>query len=306
MRYEYFKDPKLQQQFDEDGIVQVPMLDASEVKLLKDTFHRLHPELPEIMKSGFFSCTCFGTEDYRYEIHNTIGRICDEKLDEILQNYRVLVYTMLTKGVGSKSRLLVHQDWTIVDESKYASLSLWIPLEDATVENGTVHAIRGSHRLMPTFRGGTLLSPFENVSDYAITQMEPFPVKAGHALLFDQSIIHYSPPNQTGNLQIRAISSIVPADAEVQLVYKDPEDPGSPLRFYAAEDKFHLHYDDFLTQKEQEPLSKQVLKEIPGFENPMLNLEEFKTRLNRLPSRRNFFRKLFEKKPSDTWYFSES
>ncbi|HYE04165.1 MAG TPA: phytanoyl-CoA dioxygenase family protein [Planctomycetota bacterium] len=90
-----------------------------------------------------------------------------------------------------------HQDaayWPIVTERE-RGLGMWLALDDATVANGTMHVVPGSHRaLRPHYRDPN--------SDHHIRADEPegaVPVElpAGGALFFNYGVLHCTRDNRT-------------------------------------------------------------------------------------------------------------
>ncbi|MBA3846106.1 MAG: phytanoyl-CoA dioxygenase family protein [Planctomycetes bacterium] len=90
-----------------------------------------------------------------------------------------------------------HQDaayWPVVTERE-RGLGMWLALDDATVANGTMHVVPGSHReLRPHYR--------DPDSDHHIRADEPegaVPVElpAGGALFFNYGVLHCTRDNRT-------------------------------------------------------------------------------------------------------------
>jgi len=96
-----------------------------------------------------------------------------------------------------------HQDeayWT--PQNTYRSLSLWMPLDDASVESGCMQFIPGSHRDPirrhrhidndPTVHGLV-------TDDVDAAQAVPCPIPAGAVTVHHLRTLHYAGPNTTGN-----------------------------------------------------------------------------------------------------------
>lgn len=99
-------------------------------------------------------------------------------------------------GKGAASGLALHQDNRYWHLEPPQAGTLWIALDDATVENGCVHYVPGSHRWgrvehVRPHPDATLL---EAVGD---EQATPYPVPAGAALFHHAQVLHGSPPNRT-------------------------------------------------------------------------------------------------------------
>jgi 2-oxoglutarate-dependent dioxygenase len=99
-------------------------------------------------------------------------------------------------GKGAASGLALHQDNRYWHLEPPLAGTLWIALDDATVENGCVHYVPGSHRRgrIEHVRPRPDATLLEAVSD---EQATPYPVPAGAALFHHAQVLHGSPPNRT-------------------------------------------------------------------------------------------------------------
>ena len=104
----------------------------------------------------------------------------------------------MNKPAGFGTPLVWHQDrWTNLDRDP--QITLWTALDPATIENGCVHIIPGSH--------GTLVNP-EHGSGFLtaeqtekiLAQNEPMPLElaAGGVVLFHNWLLHSSDINRSG------------------------------------------------------------------------------------------------------------
>ncbi|MDB5075029.1 MAG: hypothetical protein JWO42_1208 [Chloroflexi bacterium] len=102
---------------------------------------------------------------------------------------------------GLNSKIPWHQDnGVVLPEADVATiLTVWIPLNDATVENGCLQVVPGSHRggLEPHCPGpaGAAIPERLVPEDKAI----PLPMRAGSVLLMHQRTIHSSLDNVTAD-----------------------------------------------------------------------------------------------------------
>ena len=114
-------------------------------------------------------------------------------------------------------RVSWHQDLGVLAEEADAAtiLSCWIAVTDATVENGCLQVIPGSHRRdlidhCPTGHDLGIPDRFLHLSDAT-----PLPLRAGSALIFGQQLVHGSLDNTTGD-QVRI---------SIDLRYQPPGQP---------------------------------------------------------------------------------
>jgi len=250
-----FRDSKKQRQLEREGIVKFPLLDKATVNELNTFFFDLHPDLPD----RFYVCVESPDRDYKVSIHEKVKRLIQDSLNEHLKTYRPLVYTLQVKPIGDNSELGVHQDWSVTDESKYRSYSLWIPLIDTNVENGGMFAIKGSHRICTNTRGPSIPPPYQGHEAFLISKMEHIPVKAGEALIFDQATLHYTPPNRSDQPRVSIISTIIEADAQLQLYYLNQESEPKSLETYTANDQYWFDYTNYAEERFQRPTFGKLL-----------------------------------------------
>ena len=100
-----------------------------------------------------------------------------------------------------------HQDLGYLqpDASETFMVNFWIPLVDATVENGCMEVIAGSHKV-PLINHVTGLGPgrnFKGIVDEALPDGEQVqcPVRLGSVLLIQHKTIHRSVPNRSDHIR---------------------------------------------------------------------------------------------------------
>jgi ectoine hydroxylase-related dioxygenase (phytanoyl-CoA dioxygenase family) len=89
------------------------------------------------------------------------------------------------------------------DERKYSTVSIWCPLVDSFEENGTLQVVPGSHKRFGEVRGPMIPWELENIKHEIIKDyLVPLNIKAGNAIVLDDSIVHYSAINKTNDLRL--------------------------------------------------------------------------------------------------------
>ena len=134
-------------------------------------------------------------------IEQEILSICRDALEKNLSGYEAVGAGFIIKGIGNDSDSRLHQDWTIVDEKKYRSALLWIPLMDVDETNGCLQVMPASHRWFHTFRSSTVSSLFLKFEKTLNRHLRALPMKAGEAALFYMKIFHGSKPNFSQSLR---------------------------------------------------------------------------------------------------------
>src|SRR5580658_7892978 len=136
-----FSDAHLQQQFERDGFVVIPFLNEQEVKNLSSLFYELHKQVPQ----NFYSTTFNASQEFKQQINAATEKVVGSKVAATFTGIKKLGSSFLCKAPGEGGKMPVHQDWTVVDESKYCSVTIWIPLIDTNEKNGAIRVLRGSH-----------------------------------------------------------------------------------------------------------------------------------------------------------------
>ncbi len=250
-----FNSDEHQALFDKQGFLVVPFITASEIKQLDKLFDDLHPQLSQ---SGFFSGSYSSDIDYKKKASDEIVKVFDRAYNELFINYTPFGGAFLYKVPGSNSELAAHQDWTIVDETENVALNCWVPLCDVTKENGALSILPGSHfDNFNVIRAPTLPFFFSGNDDLVLKEMVPMEVKAGTAVILNQSVIHYSPPNNSNTIRKAITAGIKSKGAQMYFHYKVPDK--DELEVFAMEDDFLISFKNFATDIGQRPyLGKSV------------------------------------------------
>lgn len=107
------------------------------------------------------------------------------------------MYIFKQPGIGGE--VVPHQDSSFLYTDPPSCTGLWVALEDATIENGCLWALPGSHkgglpRRFYVGEGGSVTFDGE-APEYDLTQFVPLPVKAGSAVLLHGALVHNSYEN---------------------------------------------------------------------------------------------------------------
>lgn len=275
-----FKQEEHQQAFEKNGFVILPFYTPEEIAELEALYHRLHPQ----DEKGFFPSTFSRDINYRYEADREIRRIGQRALDEYCTDIKVVCGSFIVKSPDPDSGMCVHQDMSLVDESKYTGINSWVPLVDLTVENGGLFVLPGSHRLMPTYRGSTIPEFFAPVMEDIIDYLQPVLVKAGQAVFFDQSIIHFSPPNFSHRVRIVTNTYFTHKATEFRTYYFDKEKHNGEVEAFAQDDNFMTNFEQFGENIHARPKVGQSLGMVP-YNFPKIDKQFLETRFSKTNAR---------------------
>jgi len=210
-----FNDTQLQQQFERDGFVVIPFLNDTEVSGLSSLFYELHKQVPQ----NFYSTTFNASPEFKQQINDYTEKTFGAKVDSTFTGIKKLGSSFLCKAPGEGGKMPVHQDWTVVDESKFCSVTIWIPLVDTNEKNGAIRVLRGSHKFTDTLRAPTLPVEYAKLQDEIWNEMELLPMKAGQAFIFNHALLHASSPNLTDKERVAITYGVLPEKAQLMLYH---------------------------------------------------------------------------------------
>lgn len=290
-----------QAKFDKQGFIVLPFLDDEDVTYLNKIFDELHPE---INSSGFFSGSYSNDISYKKKASQLIVEVFSKAYEKYFTNYQPFGAAFLFKVPGENSELAIHQDWTIVDEEEHVALNCWVPLTDIHPENGALHIVPGTHYdNIKTLRAPTI--PFFFSGNDREVEMASIPmyVKAGEAVILNQSVIHYSVPNRSNEVRKAITAGVKSKGAQMYFHYKLPDK--NELEVFKMDDDFLISFNNFFEDIRLRP----YLGESVGFkpyENPILDLRVLHETIQRTtaeagypfnfyPSHSGFFKKVIQK-----------
>jgi Phytanoyl-CoA dioxygenase (PhyH) len=235
-----FKDQQMQDEFEKNGFVVAPFYTADEIAELNNLYYTLHPK----DEKGFFPSTFSKDKNYRSKADSEIRRIDERAIDKYLQDVKIMCGSFIVKSPGPESAMCVHQDMTLVDESKYTGINIWVPLIDLNDTNGAIEVLPGSHRIYPSYRGSTVPGIYEEISDEIKPYLQTLYLKAGEAVFFDQSIIHFSKANLSDKVRIVTNTYFTHKDATFRIVYWN-KDYGNKVELFEEDDSFMTDFEQF-------------------------------------------------------------
>jgi ectoine hydroxylase-related dioxygenase (phytanoyl-CoA dioxygenase family) len=235
MKPAIFKDEHLQEQFDRDGYAVFDFISPEEAAKISEKFYALHDTIP----TGFHSEAFNPDSAIKDEIFKVTDAIFQPKVDELFGNYKKLGSSFLCKAPGESGIVGVHQDWTVVDESKYYSATIWVPTVDTIAENGAMRFLPGSHRFFDFYRSNHIPLAYRDNYDLLWDNMVTIPMKAGQAVMLNHAVIHGSAPNITSKERLAIAYGLIPKDASL-MYYHYNED--KKIEKYEMPDDFFQKY----------------------------------------------------------------
>jgi ectoine hydroxylase-related dioxygenase (phytanoyl-CoA dioxygenase family) len=154
-------------------------------------------ETPNNAKQIF---TTFFTDDYQYKtkvnqyLTKTLGAIIKPIFDE---NFIPFFGNFMVKPPFNEN-LLLHADWSYVDELNDRAINVWAPLVSTSRKNGRIWVIPKSHKIVNSIRGVNLPRDFyKNEVLLQTKYAKPLNIKKGQVLVYNARLLHFSYPNTT-------------------------------------------------------------------------------------------------------------
>lgn len=266
-----FIDENHQKDFDTKGFVKIQFLDVEQIDYLDKLFDELHTELPT---EGFHAGSYLSDFDYKKKASDEIVKTFSKSYEKIFKNYTAFGGAFLYKMPSENSDLVLHQDWTIVDESKAVAINCWVPLCDTTEENGTLMVLPGAHNgNYHVHRAPTLNFFFTGNETEIMPHLIPINAKVGEAIILNQSLVHYSPPNKSKTIRKAITAGIKTKDEPMRFYYKDISKKEDSLDMFAMDEDFLIKFDNFIQDIFQVPKYGRFVKKI-DYKLPQPNKEE--------------------------------
>lgn len=279
-----FKDPELQATFDRLGYAPISgFLSAEDVEEMKQAYFDTLPERGGSMLSEetdldtdaeiTYDFTFIDRNwEYKQKVFDLITARFEQIYDHYLDNYKPIIANFIRKEKDA-GEVPLHQNWAFVDERKYTSVSIWVPLVDSNVENGTLQFVDGSHKRFGEFRGPLVPWELDKIGrDIIEGYLTPAIANAGDAVILDDSVIHYSDVNRKGGLRLTIQLIMIPKEVPSIHYHLPPEGDRETITVYEVDRDFYMKFHPWL-----KPAAKVLGKRkfVPGY----LNIEEFEARL---------------------------
>lgn len=270
-----FKSAILQKKFEEDGFVKISsMLSPNEVSELMKEYGSVKDEHEKI---GIPYITTSHSNDFDLisRVDSLLQKVIGPAIDRYLINYKLIFGNYLIKMPGSGSDTSPHQDITFVDESLYASVNLWVALQDTNEGNGCMYFLRGSHALHPTIRPTHDYKwLYQDVIEEVKKSSEIYTAKAGDVFVFNHAVVHGSYSNGSDKPRVAAVIAAYSSDAPL-IHYYLPDINKDKVQVYSMTKEAFLHF------KKGEPPAKGVFLNEINYEFKQLNVSEFRQLIKR-------------------------
>lgn len=272
-----FKDEQMQDTFEREGFVVVDFYTSEQIEEVKNLYRTLHPK----DEKGFFSSVLSQDKEYRKTVDLELKRIGHCRFEELLTDYQIVNGSLFVKSPGEESYIHAHQDMTLVDESEFNAISIWTTTVDLTDENGIMYFLPGSHRFFPTYRAPTIPMFYDPIKEAIKDYMTPYYLKAGQAIIFDQSIIHFSTPNKSKDVRIVSNIYFTQKNAKFVICYYDKNnaDFKGKVEIFEQNDSFMTEYKQFGNVFDKPKMGESL--GLKDYDFPQLSIEQLETQFGK-------------------------
>ncbi|MGI8936857.1 MAG: phytanoyl-CoA dioxygenase family protein [Iamia sp.] len=229
------RDPGVARDLSVDGYSRLgPLLDPDECLGLRAAFDEAMRRLGQPLGDAWFPTSLLPDPPVRAYITEVVGRMVLPRLSEIV-DLEVLGPVRMDYSVkppGPASELGPHQDFSIVDERRWTSLYLWVPLVDTDATNGTLNVLPGSHRFTNRVRSRHVPARFDPVLGEVEAASTRLDCRAGELVLMTSGVIHFSPPNRSADVRLAAHGILKPVAAPLLFYYADDNTPDGLAEVY--------------------------------------------------------------------------
>lgn len=243
------RNPEQQAEFDFKGYVVMPLLSLGQVDQLVSGYDSIAESLggasrPEDYNDTYAEFSIIHSRpEFRRQAFDLITSVLGPEAQKVLVDYRPLIANFVNKLPGT-GVVPTHQNLSVVDESRYASVSVWVALVDCVLDNGAMSLLEGSHRSLRSRRGMWAYQAFggieQGIIDELLTRVE---VPAGHAVILDDALVHYSPPNQTDHRRLAI--QLVMAPQEVKTLWHQQigtNEDGLDVQVWEIDERFFFEF----------------------------------------------------------------
>jgi ectoine hydroxylase-related dioxygenase (phytanoyl-CoA dioxygenase family) len=234
------KSPYYQNLLNVNGYFTLKLIDDETIQQLKNIYITNFND----NETTFYSSSFHQDINLKKEVNQQILNLLSETINQYFSNYKVLGTSYLKKQANQHNPLPLHQDWTVTDEENYGSFTIWIPLQDTTIQNGAIRVIPCSHQVENNFRAPSIPVAFEQERQLFEQHLQTLELKAGEAFVFNQKLMHASFPNQTNEERLALTIGLTAKEAKLFMLYFNAQK--HEISQYSMPDDMFLHYPDII------------------------------------------------------------
>ncbi|HRH43246.1 MAG TPA: phytanoyl-CoA dioxygenase family protein [Pyrinomonadaceae bacterium] len=237
MRKIFFNE-NYQETFLDKGYVEIPLLSADEIEYLLKNLYQFSSDsnfqsTGNEMCQHDWHCTFYDTNvEYRRAAMKLIEAVFEPHFEKLFVDYKTICSSFFIKQ-PDQGELNPHQNPLYSDDPAAFTLGIWCPLVDCSQENGTLEVVEKSQHLFSKVAYNSV-KPYSVYFDEAVKNKysKALPTKAGHAVILDNRLLHYSRPNKTETTREAIVIQLIPNECSPVLYYFDYDDPQKDISVF--------------------------------------------------------------------------
>jgi len=240
-----FFDENHQKELMQKGYTIAQLLSDEEIAYLLKELENLHPDdnfSPNNASLNFtYHCTFLDSNiEYKKKADDLIRGVFSSHIQRLLVDYEIRTCNLFVKppGVGE---IEAHQHWPPIQDLNDTTLTIWCPLVDTNVTNGTLHVVEGSHKIVPEIPYPAYRAFFKDFEEALFKKyLKPISLKAGECIIFDDNLIHWSPVNQSSSPRYAIQVLCLPKNTKPVFFYLNQSKPESKFEIFEADSEFFI------------------------------------------------------------------
>lgn len=185
-----FKEEKNEVNFFKNGFAKFQLLNSNEVESIKKFYNEEVAFHQNISGKGGFHTT---SNTHNLSLLNKVDKYLKEslinRLNEHLINSTYTICNYLVKEADQNSEVPPHQDWLLVDETKFISFNIWICIDEANEKSGCLKIIPKSQRINFSHRADDIPRFFDQFKEDLSHHFLNIPTKPGECVVLS---LYYS------------------------------------------------------------------------------------------------------------------
>jgi hypothetical protein len=256
-----FKNIEDESQYLNEGYVKKQLITKEQVAYLRSELLQLKPDdnyAPDRANASNYHCTFLDTnENYKRATNKLFKAFFNPIIEQHFHNYHVWNANFYVKPPHA-GKFEIHQNWTHVKDEKFTSFTMWCPLVDTTIENGTIALVKGSHKIFPDIATLDVPYYFDHFENKLIENyLEPIPCNAGEAVIFEDGVIHFSDVNKSDQPRYALQILIGPKHTNPVYYYFDKHNPDKGFEVFEIDEEFFMR-NSYLTFKNRPDFQKSI------------------------------------------------
>ncbi len=286
-----FQDENLETEFREKGYVIIPFIAPEEIEGMKKAYFDLLPENQGHITPDDEGHHTSGEDltydftfinkniDYKQKCFDHISTLFTPRANDFLDNYRPIIANFIRKVEGD-GEVPLHQNWAFADERKCTTVSVWCPLVDSTKANGTLQILPGSHKKFGEIRGPMIPWELNEIRDEIVQadHWDYMEIPAGHCVVLDDGVVHYSAPNTTDGLRLAIQLIMIPKELPSIHYHMDPKKDPNLVEVMEVDKDFYMNFNPW-----KKPPSNTKIVDSFEYHPNSLTFEEFQARMKQAP-----------------------